>query len=168
MSASGLSPTFIERISKIVAESKSEPRGSSNFHPGYTGMEQVFTERLLTIIRIGAKTVCQRLSWCAVERRVCLGKTHRAGRSLAASSPVVDPLERRGECQEHCDYCREPEEYESSPVVSPLVTQRILPLKVKNNDQRAGRFLRSVAHSASARLIPIEVWPNIGSTLAAS
>jgi hypothetical protein len=63
---------------------------------------------------------------------VCLGKTRRTGRGLATSRPVVDPLERRNECQEHDDHYRDPEEYEGSPVISPLVThERILPLKVK-------------------------------------
>jgi len=70
-----------------------------------------------------------RLSWCAIYWGASLGETHRTGRGLAVSHPLVGPLKRRDECHERCNNHRDREEYDGGSVALSLVTHEILSLQ---------------------------------------
>jgi hypothetical protein len=73
-----------------------------------------------------------RVAWCAVQWRPWLGEARRTGGCLVASCPCFDPIKRREECRDYCDYHCNSEKHHSGTVAIPLVTHEGPPLCHRN------------------------------------
>jgi hypothetical protein len=105
-----------------------------------------------------------RLARCAVEWRVRLGEARRAGRALVAGRPCIDPLDRGGECREHCDDHRNGEKYDSSTVAVRLVTHEGASSNLKTSGGLDGsRGRAGVAGEAGQKIAKVSADVVIGS-----